>query len=160
MSAWVLFKDKVPPKSKNFGFKLTGKVRNEWVDGMKPNEWKWISIVEKIIPNGDFNHVFYIIDSVPEVFTIYLSGIHLAVFEKEPKPEVSTYSQSKEFGAIAEGDETDYDLKNQENENLQDEPKEEVAEVDEATGLCIRYEEGLYEHFIRECLMFYPGIPE
>lgn len=112
MSAWVLFKDKVPPKSKNFGFKLTGKVRNEWVDGMKPNEWKWISIVEKIIPNGDFNHVFYIIDSVPEVFTIYLSGIHLAVFEKEPKPEVSTYSGNKEFGAIAEGDETDYDLKN------------------------------------------------
>ena len=50
----------------------------------------------------------------------------------------------------------------QENENQEvdstEEPIEEKfeieAEIDEATGLCIRYEEKLFDHFLREAKMF------
>ena len=65
MSAWVAFRDTVPRQSSGLGFKITGTVRNEWLRGMRPNQWKWVSIVEKITTNGDRNHVLFIFDSIP-----------------------------------------------------------------------------------------------
>jgi hypothetical protein len=66
MSAWVAFKDKVPSPSSNFGFKMTGVVVNSWVKDMKPNEYKWVSVMGKVVENADSNHVLFIIDSIPE----------------------------------------------------------------------------------------------
>jgi hypothetical protein len=65
MSAWVAFRDYVPEPSANFGFKITGTVRNEWVKDMVPNKWKWVSVVEKITTDGDRNYVLYIFNSIP-----------------------------------------------------------------------------------------------
>ena len=64
MSAWVAFRDKVPIQSPYFGFKLTGTIKNDWVKDMKPNEWKWVSVVDKIVKDGDSNQVMFIVDSV------------------------------------------------------------------------------------------------
>ena len=81
LSAWVAFKDKVPRPSNNFGFKITGTVRNEWLQGMRSNEWKWVSVVEKITTNGDGNHVLFIFDSIQEDQEVYLSGMKLEIYD-------------------------------------------------------------------------------
>ena len=100
MSAWVAFRDRVPYPSNNFGFKLTGTVNNDWVRDMKPNEWKWVSVVGKVVKNGDGNHVLYIFDSIPESVEVFLSGMKLEIFDDVPTPVVNKYYQSKKLGAI------------------------------------------------------------
>lgn len=64
MNAWIQFIGTVPPRSGNFGFKINGRVINNWVDNCKPNKWYFISIVSPVVPGGDANWVLYIFDSV------------------------------------------------------------------------------------------------
>ena len=67
---------------------------------MKPNEWKWVSIVEKITTNGDNNYVLYIFDSIQEDQTAYISGMKIEVFDDVVQPTVKQYYQSKAIGAV------------------------------------------------------------
>jgi hypothetical protein len=80
MSAWVLFKDKVPEKSNMFGFWISGILRNEWVSSMKPNQWKWVSIVQKIRTGGDSRYL-YTFSSIEEPFEIIITGMKLEIFD-------------------------------------------------------------------------------
>ena len=83
MSAWVLFKDKVPEKSNMFGFWISGILRNEWVSSMKPNQWKWVSVVQKITTGGDRRYL-YTFSSIEEPVEIFISGMKLEIFDNLP----------------------------------------------------------------------------
>lgn len=87
MSAWVKFLTDVPPASGNYGFKIQGKVNNDWVSGMTKNEWKWVSAVSPVTVGGDGNHNIYIFDSVGQYTEVVLSDMELEVFTgEEPEP--------------------------------------------------------------------------
>ena len=68
MSAWVkfldYFPDYVPQPNYSVGFKIFGSANNDWVSGMIPNEWKWVSQVGPVVPGVDFNRLIYIFDGV------------------------------------------------------------------------------------------------
>jgi hypothetical protein len=64
MSGWIKFHEKVPAGTNNFGWKIMGQVRNDWLDTCEPNEWHYISEVAPVVPGGDGNHVIFIFDSM------------------------------------------------------------------------------------------------
>lgn len=45
---------------------MTGVISNDWVDGMKPDEYKWVSVVGKVVQDGDENQVKFIFDEIPD----------------------------------------------------------------------------------------------
>ena len=84
VSGYVKFLHSAPSASSGFGFKLLGQVRNEWVTGMTPNEWHWVSVSAAVAqgaePKGESGLVF---DSAwPE--PIQFGALKLEIFDQLP----------------------------------------------------------------------------
>ena len=85
MSGWVKFIDNVPEASRYFGFNIQGNMNNDWIAGMVPNEWKWISQVGPVVPGGDGNHVIYIYDNMTGPQQVEMSDMELELFTNQPE---------------------------------------------------------------------------
>lgn len=63
---------------------------------MKPNEWKWVSVVAPIKKYRDGKRaevasVKFLFESLPDGQTVYLSGMKLEVFDDVVQPMVNKY---------------------------------------------------------------------
>ena len=64
MSAWIKYIDLVPVPTYGHSFKIQGQDDYDWISGMSPNEWMWVSSVNPVVVDGDSNLFIYIFDSV------------------------------------------------------------------------------------------------
>lgn len=78
VSCWIKFIDTVPLPSPNFGFKVHGKVCNDWVSGCKPNKWKKVS-VEARLSGGDKGFVLLIFDSITQPIQVRFTDLRCEV---------------------------------------------------------------------------------
>ena len=85
LGAWVKFEDTVPQPSSNLGFKINGKINNEWLSDCEAGKWKYISVVGPVKPNGDNGFVLFIFDSMVETDTVRIAAPEMEIFDEEPK---------------------------------------------------------------------------
>ena len=73
-----------PSASSGFGFKLLGQVRNEWVTGMTPNEWHWVSVSAAVAQGAELKgESGLVFDSAwPE--PIQFGALKLEIFDQLP----------------------------------------------------------------------------
>lgn len=81
LGAWIKFEDTVPKPSKNLGFKITGKVHNEWLSDMEANKWKYVSATGPVT-NGDKGFVLFIFDSMEDTETVKIAMPEMEIFDE------------------------------------------------------------------------------
>mmetsp|Transcript_6567 Transcript_6567/g.9920 ORF Transcript_6567/g.9920 Transcript_6567/m.9920 type:complete len:303 (-) Transcript_6567:111-1019(-) len=91
LSFQIRFNTFVPPRSDNYGAKLHGEIRNEWVTRAEVGEWLWVSEVGKGT-NCDTSYVIIIfdtcvVDDKPLEVEIAHIELELVRSEEEPLPK-------------------------------------------------------------------------
>lgn len=81
---------------------MNGAVKNDFLRGMVPNEWKWVSIIHPIKKNKALNPVELLaewkFEKMADLQTVYMSGMKLEIFDDKPQELFNRYAQSKKIG--------------------------------------------------------------
>lgn len=84
LSCFIRFHSQIPPPSHNFGLKINGQTCNDWLDGLEPNTWKFVSAVAPVIAGEDFDYHLLIFDSIPPGPQIVaFGGLSMEVFDRQ-----------------------------------------------------------------------------
>jgi len=90
-SGYVQWLGGVPTASYELGIMIYGQLTNDWIEGMQPNEWRWISVVRPVIPGGDGDRIRFLMNSAPDGQVIRLGSVHLELFDALPTPMPQPY---------------------------------------------------------------------
>jgi len=96
----IFFEGNVPPKSDNFGFKVYGKIHNDWVSTCTANDWCDVAGNANVSANGDGNHVILIFDSITDQRKIHIHGLSVDIMAPG---DLITQNPTLDIGAIGQG---------------------------------------------------------
>jgi hypothetical protein len=88
VSASIKFLGDVPEPTDNFGFKLHGSVRNEWLHECTAHEWHQISS-EGFAIGGDSSHVLLIFDTMVGPMKVLVKDLQCDILEQSPLPQAT-----------------------------------------------------------------------
>lgn len=96
----INFEGSVPPKSNNLGFKVYGKVYDNWISTCQADQWCYVEETVKVAKSGDGDHVILIFDSVADQRKIHFADITVDVFEFG---DLITQNPTLDIGALGQG---------------------------------------------------------
>lgn len=78
---WI---DTVPEKNNDLGLLLYGQIKNTWMTDMQPNEWRWVSVLQQVLPGGGDNMIIFSMNGAPAGQGVRIASVHLDLFGAKP----------------------------------------------------------------------------